>query len=223
MGGVNRQVSRSHNIGGTYSFSHFEFPGYGMISDTNSYHATYASNFARVWTFALQAGVAVSEINSPLHLTLNPVLAALLGQRTVTVIAYSKNMIPSGSVRLQRQFQKASILFNYSRGVISGNGFSTTSRQSSATAGLSYSGVRKVSLNVDGGHYSMRALGQVIGAISQYSAGAGASYNLGRATYLNVRYDYRDQQIASYNYALQGSRGSVGLMFSPGNIPLSIW
>lgn len=223
-GSVNRQVSRSHHVGGMYSFSHFEFPGFGMISDTNTYHATYASSFARAWTFALQAGVSVSEVNSPFNLTLNPVLAALLGQRTVTVISYRRNFIPSGSVRLQRQFQRAALSFGYTRGVMTGNGFSTTSRQSSATAGLSYSGLRKVSLSVDGGHYSMQALGLAIGAFSQYSAGAGASYNLGRATFLNIRYDYRDQQIAfNNNFALQGSRISVGLMFSPGNIPLSIW
>ncbi|MSV35131.1 MAG: hypothetical protein EXQ47_05965 [Bryobacterales bacterium] len=107
--------------------------------------------------------------------------------------------------------------------MISGNGFSTTARQEIAAAGYSYSGIRRMSLNVDGGYYSLSGFAQSFGKTSQASVGGGASYNLMRATHLTFRYDYRDQQISNSNYGLQGSRVAVGLMFSPGNIPLSIW
>jgi hypothetical protein len=169
------------------------------------------------------AGIAVSEIRNPFSYTLSPALAALYGQRTFSVVSYVKNAVPSGAATLKRQFQRSALTFSYTRGVISGNGFSTTARQETAAAGYSYSGIRRMSLTVDGGYYSLSGFGQLLGKTSQASAGAAASYNLMRATHLTLRYDYRDQQVYNTSFVLQGSRVAVGLIFSPGNIPLSIW
>ena len=223
MGGVNRRISRTSTIGGDYMYSHFEFPTFGMLSDTNAYHATWLVNFARTWTFSLQAGAAISEVRSPFTIALSPVLAALLGRQTISGISYVKNTVPSGAVLLRRQFSRAVLTLNYGRGVISGNGYTTTSRQEFGTGGISYVGLRRASISIDGGYYSLSGFGQAFGKVSQYSAGIGGSYALAPATHLTVRYDYRDQQVDLSNYALRGSRVTVGIMFSPGNLPLSIW
>jgi len=39
------------------------------------------------------------------------------------------------------------------------------------------------------------------------------------------RYDYRHQQIAVTNagFNVTGSRATLGLSFSPGNLPLTLW
>jgi hypothetical protein len=222
-GGVNRRVSRANSIGAEYLHSHFEFPGFGMIADTNAYHGTFSSDFARNWRFSLQAGVAITEVQMPFSITLNPILAALFGQRTISGVSYNRNLIPSGNASLRKQFQRAALSFNYSRGVTSGNGWATTWRLESATAEFSYTGLRRVTLAVGGGYYNISGIGQGLGKTAQYTFGGGTSYHIGKATHLNVRYDYRDQQISSYNYTQQGSRVSIGMMFSPGAIPLSIW
>jgi hypothetical protein len=222
-GGVNRRISKSNSIGANFTHSHFEFPGFGTVSDSNAYHGTYAANFARFWTFSLQAGVVISEVQSLFSYTLDPSLAAIFGQKTISGIAYIKNTYPSGSATLRRQFQRASLSFNYLRGVTSGNGFTATSRQESASVAVSYAALRKVSLNADGGYYNLAALGQNSGRVAQYSVGGGMSFNLSHATYLNLRYDYRDQQVDISGYSRQGSRASVGLAFSPGSVPLSLW
>lgn len=222
-GSVTRRVSKANSIGASYTHSHAEFPEFRLITDSNAYHGTFASNFARYWTFSLEAGVVVSEIQSPFSYTLDPFLAAVFGQKTVTGIAYIKNTYPSGVATLKRQFQRGNISFNYQRGVTAGNGFTATSRQETALAAVAYTGLRKVSLNADGGYYNLASLSQTVAKIVQYSIAGGISYNLGRATYLNLRYDYRDQEVDISGYRRKGSRAAVGLTFSPGNVPLSLW
>ena len=188
-----------------------------------AFHGNFTTNFARAWKFSMQAGVAISEVQSPFSFTLSPILAALLGQKSISGVAYSKVAMPSGAVTLSRQFPRSALTFSYKRGVVSGNGFTNTARNETGLGSYSYSGIRRVSLSVDGGYYGVSGLGQSFGKYSQYSGGAAASFAVAPATHLTVRYDYRDQEIAQSTYGLQGSRVSVGIMFSPGNVPLSIW
>jgi hypothetical protein len=222
-GGVSRRLSKANSVGANYTHSHFEFPGFGSVSDSNAYHGTFASNFARFWSLSVEAGAVVSEVQSPFTVTLNPILAIIYGQKTISGVSFVRNIYPSGSATLKRQFQRAALSFSYQRTVNSGNGFSTTSRQEMALAGLSYTGIRKLSLSVDGGYYNLINLGQFTGRTTQFSGGGGLSYNILRATYLNLRYDYRDQQVDISGYGRHGSRATIGLAFSPGKIPLSMW
>jgi opacity protein-like surface antigen len=80
-----------------------------------------------------------------------------------------------------------------------------------------------LNLGADGGYYSIHSIGQHLENFSQYSAGAGISYALGYDIHLTLRYDYRDQQIDLSNYKHTGSRATIGLNFSPGSLPLSLW
>jgi len=81
-----------------------------------------------------------------------------------------------------------------------------------------------VNLGVDGGYYHLTSVGQSLGSYTQYLAGAGISYALGHDIHVTARYDYRDQGIAaSSSYLSSGYRASLGLMFSPGALPLSLW
>ena len=223
-GGVVRRLSKTISIGGNYVHSHFEFPGFQSRSDSNAFHGTFAAVFARYWTFSLQAGAVVSEIESPFSVALNPFLAAVFGQKTLSGIAYTKGTFPSGSASLKRQFQRGNLSFNYLRGVSTGNGTYNTSRLESIGASASYTGIRKVSLSFSGGYDTLVALGQSTGRFSGYTASGGLSYNLSPALYLSMRYDLREQEIDVTNgFNRRGSRASVGLFFSPGRVPLSLW
>ena len=99
----------------------------------------------------------------------------------------------------------------------------STSRMEDAIAGASYTGLRRISLNIAGGYNSAVALDQTGFRFSQFNGGGGMSYNLGHDLHLTARYDLRDQQIIGSNYSLRGYRATFGVLFSPGNIPLSLW
>ncbi len=222
-GSMRRRISKISTLGLTYEFSHFEFPGFSSRSNSHTFHGLYATGFGPFWTLSIEAGATVTSGESAFSFALDPVLAAILGQSTIVGISNFQTIYPSGSATLKRRFRRATLAFNYYRGVNSGDGAYTTGRLDNVGASISYTGIRKVNLGADGGYYTLKSIGQNLGSYSQYSAGAGITYALGRDIHLSLRYDFRDQQVNVSNYKYNGSRATVGLVFSPGNLPLSLW
>ncbi|HTM11980.1 MAG TPA: hypothetical protein VL127_03670 [Bryobacteraceae bacterium] len=222
-GNMMRRMSKSSTLGVTYAYSHFEFPGFFSKSNSHIVQGLYATGLGRFWTLSIEAGATVTSGESQFTFALNPVLAALFGQSTVTAITSFRTIYPSGTVALKRQFRRASLGFDYYRGVNSGNGAYTTGRLDNVTASISYTGLRKVNMGASGGYYTFKSIGQSLGSYAQFSGGAGISYSLGRDIHLSLRYDLLDQQIDISNYRHTGSRATVGLNFSPGSLPLSLW
>ena len=55
------------------------------------------------------------------------------------------------------------------------------------------------------------------------TGGAGFTYGLTRMFHVVGRYDARHQEINLYNYRRTSYRATLGIAFSPGDIPLSLW
>ena len=222
-GSVNHRLSKDVTLGAMYQRAHFESSGLGSQSTSNTYSATMGASLGRFWTFSVQAGTTGVSVESPFTLALSPLLAAILGQPTISGIVSSQHYYPSGSAELRRTFQRASLSFHYDRRINSGNGVVTTVRAQDAGIGIGYTGIRRLSLNFSGDYNESVSLDQGGARFRQYNFGAGGSFNLGRDLHLTGRYDYRDQEILNGAYSLRGSRSSVGIAFSPGRAPLSIW
>jgi hypothetical protein len=222
-GSAQRRTSKVTTVGVSYSYSHYEFPGFHSNSDSNSYHGTFATALGPFWTFSLEAGVTVSEVNSQVTFALPAELAALLGQPTLTENAYSRTIYPSGSATLQRKFRHASLGFNYARGLSSGNGTTGTARLDNANLSLSYTGVRKLNIGLYGGYYSLTSVGQSSGKFDTYTGSTGFTYTLGHGVSLTARYAVNQQQIELGGFHRTTTRATVGLLFSPGTLPLALW
>ena len=222
-GNMMRRMSKSATLGATYQYSHFAYPGFSSKSNSHTFQGFYATGLGRFWTVSINAGATITQGEGVFTILLNPILAALLGQSTITGVSNYRAIYPSGSIALVRRFQRASMSLNYFRGVNAGNGAYTTGRLDNAYATFSYTGLRKLNIGGDAGHYTLKSIGQNVGSYSQYSAGAGITYALGHATHLTLRYDFRDQEFDVSNYKHHGSRATVGLNFSPGSLPLSLW
>jgi hypothetical protein len=222
-GSAQRRMSKTTTLGVSYSYSHYEFPAFHSNSDSDSYHGTFATALGQFWTFSLEAGVTVSEVNSQITFGLSPELAALFGQSTITENSYSRTIYPSGSAMLQRKFRRASLSFNYVRGLNSGNGATGTSRQENAYMSFSYTGIRRLNIGVNGGHYNLVSIGQNTGTFATYAGSAGFTYTLGRGINLSARYSVNQQQIDLGGFNRTSTSASLGLLFSPGSVPLSLW
>ena len=165
-----------------------------------------------------------SEVNNQQTFQLNPILARLFGVQTVTVGFNRKNVFPSGSIALKRQFSRAAFNMNYARSMGGGNGLVSISRLENGTAGISYTGVQHWNFGIDGGFYSWKSLAGGFTGSSTYSVGGGATYDLTRYLHLSARYDARHFEIDTVNnYPRNSSRVSLNLAFSPGDVPLSLW
>jgi hypothetical protein len=218
-----RRLSKSSTVGASYTYSHFELPGFVSRSDSNSYHGTYATAIGRLWIFSAEGGVTVTKVENPFSITLSPVLAALFGQPILQGTTNRQITYPSGAAALRRRFRNASLGLTYFRGANSGNGAYGAGRLDNGAVTLSYTGIRKFNFGLEGGYYSISSIGEATGKYSNYSAGTGLTYALGRAIHLSMRYDVHDQQIDTVNFRRTSSRASIGLLYSPGNMPLALW
>jgi hypothetical protein len=91
------------------------------------------------------------------------------------------------------------------------------------TADYSYSGRRRLTAGLTASYGTMTAVGQTLGQLTNFQAGAGSTYKLGRATHLEVRYDYRHYTTQNSFYLKNSNRIMVGFAFSPGETPLAIF
>jgi hypothetical protein len=223
-GSMQRRITMTSTVGASYTYSHYEFPAFHNVSDSNTYHGTFATALGQFWTFSLEAGVTISEVNAQVTFALPPVLAALFGQPSITESSYAHSVYPSGSAVLQRKFRHASLAFNYNRALSTGNGASGTARMDNAFVAYSYTGIRKLNVGVTGGHYSLASVGgENTGTFSTYSGSAGITYGLGRGISVVARYDANQQYVEISNYKRTTTRATLGLLFSPGSVPLALW
>jgi hypothetical protein len=111
----------------------------------------------------------------------------------------------------------------YAMGVSPGNGVYLTSRQTSATAGYSYTGYRRWTFALNSGYSELSSIGQTLGKYTNVQGGTGVTYKVGRETHIQFRYDYRHYTTQNTIYQKDSNRVSLGLAFSPGETPLAIW
>jgi hypothetical protein len=223
VGSVHHRLTRATTIGAEYRHNHFDFPGQYGQSDINSWEGIYGTQLGKLWKFGMQAGVYQAEVQGVQEVALSPAVAALLGITNISQTFYKRYLFPSGNARLIRQFKTATLGFNYSRSVTPGNGVYLTSRTEAATVAYNYTGIRRTSLNISGGEYSLGSLGQDLKGYRQLNGGAGMSVTLYKALHLTARYDARHQEIDVAGYRRTSYRATIGFAFSPGAVPLALW
>jgi hypothetical protein len=66
-------------------------------------------------------------------------------------------------------------------------------------------------------------VGQGIAPYRFFMGSSSLTYNLTHALHLVARYDLRQQEIQIAGYRATSYRMTLGLAFSPGALPLSLW
>ncbi|HTB11518.1 MAG TPA: hypothetical protein VK752_08105 [Bryobacteraceae bacterium] len=223
QGAIEHKLTRNTSVGFTYQRQHFHFPKVFGQADVDTGEFFIGTKLGPLWTFSLHAGILHSEVSGLQTVALNPVIAALLGQASTVQAFYREDFYPSGTASLSRRFKQASLNFYYSQLVSPGNGIYLTSKSENGGASYSYTGIRKVSLSISGGYNELSSLGQGIPPYRTGTAGAGMTYSLPWSLHFVARYDYRLQEIENIAYKNNGYSVEVGLSFSPGRLPLSLW
>jgi len=217
------RLTRTATIGGGYSRSYFEYPNYFGNADFDLYTIYFSKQMSRLWTFTAEGGAYHVNVLGLQTVALTPEVADLLGVSTSIQTYQASNWLPSISAQLSRKFKTGGLSFIYTNGTAPGNGVYLASRSQQGNAVYSYTGIRRASLSVSAGYWSMSSLGQDIPPYRSFTGGAGLTYTLGRALHAVARYDARHQDVTIANYRATSYRVSLGLAFSPGAIPLSLW
>jgi hypothetical protein len=220
-GSVQRRLSQRSTVGVNYSHSHFDYPKAFGEADINSVTGFFSRQLGPSWTLSVQGGAYQAEVEGLQRVAVDPTIAALLGVTSTVETFYRKSTFAQWGASLRRRFQRANLSFGYQNGPTAGNGVYLTSRQETGSANFSYIATRKWSLSVNGAYGRTDGIGQNLKPFAQFSGGAGMTYALTSAIHLVAHYNARQQEITDGAFRGTSYRASVGISFSPADIPLS--
>ncbi len=220
---ISYRLSKRATISAVYSFNHLEYPGAFGASDYHSVGASYARMIGKGWEVTITGKLNRVESLGLARVDLDPLVAALLGQTSGVEAFYSLHYLPGFDGRVSKRWRTSSFSVTAARGISPGNGLLLTSQQTSLGASYDYTGVRHWSLSVSGGYQELGSLGRTAGKFQSGTFGFAVSRELYRTLHFTSHWNYRDQFISSSTFYHNGSIVSVGLAWSPKNVPLSIW
>jgi hypothetical protein len=222
-GDLQYRASRHTTLGADYRYTHFDFTrGFGN-ANIHSVGFNYSALWTRRLQFSARIGAARVETLSLTQVALDPAIAALIGQSYGIQAAHRLNYAPDISARLTDSFRRSQLYLSYSNGITPGNGVYLTSRMQTGGAGYHYTGIRHWNFGVDGTYSHMSTLMQTLGAFTSYGGGVGVTRDLGKGLHAVLRVNALHYAVAA-NYFLHNEfRTSLGLTFSPGDVPLALW
>jgi hypothetical protein len=183
----------------------------------------YAIGVGRRWDFSSRLGAARVDALGLTIINVDPAIAAIVGQNTAVVVFHRISYIPIFETRLIRRFERSSVTAAFSQMFSPGNGVYLTSKETAATVGYSYTGLKKMTFAADVAYSRLDSLGQQLGNFNGISGGLGFTYKLVGDTHLEARYDARHYTTQGVGFTQNSNRVSVGMAYSPGKKPLPIW
>jgi hypothetical protein len=217
------RYSRYGSIGVAYQFLHTEFTKSFGSFDYHVISGVYSIRPRRSVELQLQGGVGRIETLSVQRVAIDPVIAAITGQTSGVLAAYHLNYYPELGAGLTKAFQHSLLSLRYNRSISAGNGVYLTSESETAMASFSYTGVRHWSFSAAGGYNKLKAIQQSLGIYSGYTAGLGIVRTLGAGVQLTLQLDERHYDTGYAGFRRDAFRASLGFMWSPGDIPLTLW
>jgi hypothetical protein len=212
-------------LGITYQYTRFRFTQAFGGADLHSIGFNYAYSLSRRWEIGLLGAGIRLETEALREVQIDPVVAAIIGQQQGIEAFHTVNYIPGVGLRLSRSFRNGGFSVSYTYGVSPGNGLLVTAKNNTASANYSYTGIRRWNLNVSAAYSSMTGVGQRIGTYSAAVVGGGFTRSIrGSDLHTVGRFDMRrvNTTFAGIPQRWQ-SRVMLGLSYSPGDIPLSLW
>ena len=220
---VEYRVTRHSTLGADYRFTHYSYTkGFGN-TDIQSVGLNYSSQFTRHLQLSARVGGARVESLSLQVVQIDPAVAALLGETEGIQAAHRITYAPDMSAELANTFRHSAFSVIFANGMTPGNGVYLTSRTESLVASYSYTGVRHWNFGANGVYSRMSALVQTLGAYSSYGGGVGITKDLGKGMNAVLRVDTHHFNVSDNRFLHNEVRITLGLNYSPGEVPLALW
>ncbi len=221
--GAAYRLTRRQTVGVSYQQTYFDFQRVYGDAQLETAALDYSIALSKTLDLEMEIGGSRLNITGLTQVSLDPAIAAIVGQNLAIVTFSSLLYVPLEAARLVRRFNHSSIIVSFSSGISPGNGVYLTSRETTATAGFSYTGARRFTAALSAGFTRLASLGQTLPLYTNLQGGGGLTYRLSGDTYLELRYDYRHFSTQNQLYNLDSNRVTLGVAFSPGATPLAIW
>lgn len=223
-GDMEYRISRHSTLGADYRFTFYDYTrGFGTTY-IQSVGLDYSTQFTRHLQLSARIGGARVDSSSLTQVTLDPAVAALVGESVGIQVASLSNYLPDIEARLTDTYRHSQFSLNYYDAVTPGNGVYLTSRSNTGTAAYSFSGLRYWNFGVSASYGRMDALVQNLGAYTWYGAGFGITREIGKGLHAVLRVDANRFDVGSFSaYTHNEYRASLGISYSPGDVPLVLW
>lgn len=224
VGDMAYRLTRFQTVGLVYNFSHYGFQQAFGSTDLHGLGLSYSIRLGRSWEFAAQAGGFRATVARQQAVQLDPAIALILGQSRGVETFHGSVYMPNYSGRLTRAFRNGTVNMGYSRTIVPGNGVFLASSFEGGTLSYWYRGIRRMTMDVSAWYGSYSSLSQTLGKFRNYSVSGGVGYRVGRTLSLVARVDGRKYQVGGVG-ALNRNfyRTQLGIAWSPGDYPVSIW
>jgi hypothetical protein len=227
-GDVQYRVSRRSTIGANYTFTHYSFTRVFSGTYIHSFSGTYAIQLTRHLEFTGYAGVSYLDNTLEQVVPVSPAIAAILGITSGLAVSHTLSYVPNGSGRLSEQFHNGVAYISGGHTTTPGNGLFLTSTMTYASAGYTFTGLRRWSLGANVVYNKAATVGETVGGVAGGYGGTNATLSASRliarsmhvVAALNAnRYD--SPNFALYNRTVYSAR--IGFGWTPGDVPLRVW
>jgi hypothetical protein len=222
-GDIAYRMNRQSTIGVEYSFTHFGFINQFGTSDIHGVFLNYSNRLNRDWELALRLGGYRANMVRLSQVTIDPAIAALLGQGFAYEIVDRNVYAPGGDLHLTRRMRWGTWSVKYTRSVVPGNDVYLTSKNDSAGTAVSYNGTKRIAVNANVSYNRYSSLSQTVGTYNGYGGGGGVSIQLNRSFSLVGRANVYQRAVRNSSLSRFVTQATVGIMWSPGDYPLAIW
>ena len=223
-GDIQYRVSRRSTVGVTYNYSLYHYLGILSNTTVHGLAGTYAVRLSRLLEFSGYAGAARVESKFIQSVAVDPAVAALLGITSTQILNHQMHYYPNFSARLSRTFSRGVAYVAGGESVTPGNGLFLASRTASVVGGYGYTGLRHWSIGLSASYIKSFSF---INNVGNYGGVAG-SFSISRQLMHNVNFvaaftanQYQSSSFQKYNRLIYSA--SVGLGWTPGDVPLRIW
>lgn len=209
------RFSRRSSMGLSYTFSHYDFTKVFGESDIHMIGWHISRKVGRDWNFGGSLTGAQQSTVGIRNVSLDPVLAAILGRSRGAEVFESNNLIYGYSVDASRRIRRSNLTVRTERGINPGNGYFLTSVNQSTGVSFSHTVSRRFSVNGNFARSKMSSLGFASGVMESWIASTGIVQKLTDSFGLNASYDWRTFDIQGTTFGRTGHRVTVGLSYFP--------
>lgn len=218
------RISRRQTVSVGYQFFSYNFTRNFGDSYGQGATAGYAVQLGKRVQLGLQGGFFRLESLGVRTASIDPVIAALIGQSSVQEVFHSVSFLPTAQVSLQYKVARFhSVAFSGGITASPGNGVINTSRNTTASGTYTYSGIRDLGISASASYSRLGSLIAGNQIFESISFGGNVSRRIAKQLFASATVGNRQfLSTQTTNYNRNSYFASAGVTWSPREVPVSI-
>lgn len=217
------RLTRRMTLGAYYAYSNYDFNKAFGGSDVETAGGIFSRTLAKGLELRMRAGVSYVQTSGIETITIDPVIAAILGYNQGTIVIRRSNLVPDLSAQLSKTFRRGTASAEYVESVTPGNGLYLTSRHNGITAHYDYTGLRRWTFSAGFSRDTLSTLGILIGQYTSNDVRAAIGRVLGKGLQATGSAEYRHYDVSEANFLHSSYRFMFGIAWTPSARPLKLW